>query len=72
MALLRKNLKSAFGCFKTEVIADIAKKLSSVWLTTLCVCVAITEAESVVRNQRFAIFYPHSGGHKVVSIAGCV
>lgn len=75
LKVLTIDFQSAFGCIKTEIIADVTKKLSSVspvQRTDRQHPVAIMKAESASRNQRLAIFHPHSGRHEAVSITGQV
>lgn len=70
--VLTIDLKVAFGHPSADVIADIAKKLSSVCPVDGADgqhSVAIMEAKSVSRYQRFAIFHPLCGRCSPISTA---
>lgn len=72
--VLTIDFKSAFACFKTDVIADFTLKNSSVCPVNRADgqhSVAIVKTESSSRLQRSAVFHPHSG-REVESITSYV
>lgn len=72
LKVLTVDFKVAFGRIKAEIIADVTKKLSSVFPVHGADgqhSVAIVKAESMSRSEGFAIFRPHSGNYDTTGIA---
>ena len=72
MKVRTEDFETAIGCFKTDVIADVTEKHSSIhpvhWADGQH-SVALLKAESASGSNRFSIFHPLSA-LKAVGITG--